>query len=114
AEKNIETLDQQLVQGRDTIKTLEQQRETLRREAEEEGRRYGEVRSQLSAKQVRVEQINMRRERAEAEIREAREQMNQEAEHLSEARMILSEAIEIMGQDTDQREGLLQQRDNIR
>src|SRR5690606_429649 len=114
SEEAIETLNEQLDEGRNAIKQLEQERETLRREAEEEGRRYGEVRSQLSAKQVRVEQINMRRERAEAEIREAREQMDQEAEHLSQARMILSEAIEIMGQDTDQREGLLQQRDNIR
>jgi chromosome segregation protein len=56
----------------------------------------------------------MRRERAENEIREAREQLEQEAEHLSEARMILSEAIEMMGQDTDLREDLLQQRDDIR
>lgn len=114
SEEQIETLNLQLDEGRDAIKQIEQQRETVRREAEEQGRRYGEVRSQLSARQVRVEQINMRRERAEAEIREAREQMEQEAEHLSEARMILSEAIEMMGQDTDLRENLLIQRDNIR
>jgi chromosome segregation protein len=114
AEEIIEVLSQQLDAGRDAIKHLEQQRETLRREAEEQGRRYGEVRAQLSARQVRVEQINMRRERAEAEIREAREQMEQEAEHLSEARMILSEAIEMMGEDTDLRENLLRQRDDIR
>lgn len=114
AEEQVDSLSQQLEQGRDSLKHIEQQRETLRRETEEQGRRYGEVRSQLSAKQVRLEQINMRRERAEAEIREAREQMEQEAEHLSEARMILSEAIEMMEQDTDQREKLLQERDNIR
>jgi chromosome segregation protein len=114
AEEQVDSLSQQLEQGRESLKHIEQQRETLRREAEEQGRRYGEVRSQLSAKQVRLEQINMRRERAEAEIREAREQMEQEAEHLSEARMILSEAIEMMEQDTDQREKLLQERDNIR
>lgn len=114
AEEQVESLSLQLEQGRETLKQVEQQRETLRREAEEQGRRYGELRSQLSAKQVRLEQINMRRERAEAEIREAREQMEQEAEHLSEARMILSEAIEMMEQDTEQREKLLQERDNIR
>jgi chromosome segregation protein len=93
---------------------LEQQRETLRREADDQQRRYSELRAQLSAKQVRVEQTSMRRERLESEIREAREQMDQESEHLSEARMILSEAIEMMGQDTDQRESLLKQRDDIR
>jgi len=114
AEEQVETLNLQLEEGRDRIKQLEQSRENLRREADEQSRRYGELRSQLSAKQVRIEQINMRRERAENEIREAREQMEQEAEHLSEARMILSEAIEMMGQDTDLRESLLQQRDDIR
>jgi len=114
AEEQVETLNLQLEEGRDRIKQLEQSRENLRREADEQSRRYGELRSQLSAKQVRIEQINTRRERAENEIREAREQMEQEAEHLSEARMILSEAIEMMGQDTDLRESLLQQRDDIR
>jgi len=114
AEDQVEILSQQLEDGRQLIKELEQNRENLRREADEQNRRYGELRSQLSAKQVRVEQVSMRRERAENEIREAREQLEQEAEHLSDARMILSEAIEMMGQDTDLREELLQQRDDIR
>jgi len=114
AEENIETLSVQIDEGRAAIKRLEQDRETLRRQVDEENRKYGELRSQLSAKQVRIEQMNMRRERADNEIREAREQMEQEAEHLSEARMILSEAIDMMGQDTDLRESLLQQRDDIR
>ena len=114
AEEKVETLSVQLEEGRQQIREFEQTRETLRREADEQNRRYGELRSQLSAKQVRVEQVSMRRERAENEIREAREQLGQEAEHLSEARMILSEAIEMMGQDTDLREDLLQQRDDIR
>lgn len=114
AEEQVELLALQLEEGRATVKRLEQDREILRREVDEQNRKYGELRSQLSAKQVRVEQITMRRERAENEIREAREQMEQEAEHLSEARMILSEAIEMMEQDTELRETLLQQRDDIR
>jgi len=114
AEEKVEDLSVKLEEGRQQIKDFEQNREALRREADEQGRRYGELRSQLSAKQVRVEQVSMRCERAENEIREAREQLEQEAEHLSEARMILSEAIEMMGQDTDKREDLLQQRDDIR
>ena len=114
AEIQVAELNEQLDNTRSHIKTLEQQREQWRRDADEQNRRYSELRSQLSAKQVRVEQTNMRRERLDNEIREAREQMEQEAEHLSEARMILSEAIEMMEQDTDQREALLQQRDDIR
>lgn len=114
AEETIETLSAHLEEGRAAIKRLEQDRETLRRQVDEENRQYGELRSQLSAKQVRIEQMNMRRERTDNEIREAREQMEQESEHLSEARMILSDAIDMMGQDTDLRESLLQQRDDIR
>ncbi|WP_331347065.1 chromosome segregation protein SMC [Cellvibrio sp. UBA7661] len=114
AEQEIELLSEQLEEGRTAIKRLEQDRENLRRDVDEQNRKHGELRSQLSAKQVRIEQMNMRRERADNEIREAREQMEQEAEHLSEARMILSEAIEMMEQDTDLRESLLQQRDDIR
>lgn len=114
AEEQVELLSSQLDKGRDAIKRLEQEREALRREVDEQNRKHSELRSQLSAKQVRIEQMNMRRERAENEIREAREQMEQEAEHLSEARVILSEAIEMMEQDTELRESLLQQRDDIR
>lgn len=114
AEMRVAELTDALEKGREAVKALEQNREVLRKEADEQNRRYGELRSQLSAKQVRVEQISMRRERAENEIREAREQLEQEAEHLSEARMILSEAIEMMAADTDKREELLQERDEIR
>lgn len=113
-EAKVESLSAALDSGRDLIKRLEQERETLRRETDEQNRKHSELRAELSAKQVRIEQMNMRRERAENEIRDAREQMEQEAEHLSEARMILGEAIEMMEQDTDLRESLLQQRDDIR
>ena len=114
SEEAVASLNETLESSRVAVKELEQQRENLRREADEQNRRHGELRSQLSGKQVRVEQLNMRRERLDTEIRDAREQMEQEAEQLSEARMILSEAIEMMEQDTDQRETLLQQRDDIR
>ncbi len=114
SEDAVANLNESLEASRAAVKELEQQRENLRREADEHNRRHGELRSQLSGKQVRVEQLNMRRERLDTEIRDAREQMEQEAEQLSEARMILSEAIEMMEQDTDQREDLLQQRDDIR
>jgi chromosome segregation protein len=113
-EQEIETLVARLDEGREAIKQLEQARELLRRELEELNRRHSEIRSQLSARQVKVEQLLMRRERTDNEIREAREQMEQEAEHLSEARMILSEAIAMMEQDTDERERLLERRDAIR
>ncbi len=114
SETRAAELSKELQDGQETAKALESQRESLRGEADEMNRRYGEMRSQLSAKQVRVEQISVRRERVLGEISEAREQMAQEGESLSEARMILQEAIEAMASDTDQRERLLNRRDQIR
>ncbi|GAB3106321.1 chromosome segregation protein SMC [Aestuariicella hydrocarbonica] len=114
AENRVEELSFKLDEGRSQIKELEQQREAVRRESEDHNRKYSELRSQLSAKQVRVEQIAVRHERVENEIREAREQVDLENEGLGEARMILQEAIEAMGRDTDQREALLAKRDDIR
>lgn len=113
-ELRVDGLSQKLDEGRERIKSLEQEREVVRRESDTHSRKYSEVRSQLSAKQVRVEQLAVRRERVENEIREAKEQMDQEAEGLSEARMILEEAIEAMERDTDAREALLSRRDDIR
>ncbi|NIB43703.1 chromosome segregation protein SMC [Pseudomaricurvus alkylphenolicus] len=113
-EARVEELTGQLERGRETVKSLEQQREQLRREVEEQNRRHGELRSQLTAKQVKVEQITARRDRVDNEIADAREQMDQESEALSEARMILEEAIEAMERDTEAREALLARRDDIR
>jgi chromosome segregation protein len=108
--KHTEDLDQ----SREKIKLLEQERETIRREGESKNKRSSEIRSQVSAHQARIEQLKMRNERLDHDVREARDQMEQEAEQLSEARMILGEAIELMEQDTDRREALMRQRDNIR
>ena len=113
-ETEVSRLDEARAEGREAVRRLEQERETARREVDEQNRRAGELRAQLSAKQARIEQISVRRERTDTEIREAGEQLDQEAEQLAEARMILSDAIESMGQDTDERERLLQERDRIR
>lgn len=114
AEENIDQLNDKLSSSQESIKQLEEQRENLRRENNDQNRKHGELRSQLSAKKVRVEQVLVRRERVEGEIDEAREQGQQEAENLAEARAILQESIEAMEMDTEKREELLTQRDDIR
>lgn len=113
-EEQVEQLSEAMEERRTNIKDLESQRETQRREAEDLNRRYGELRSQVSAKQVQVEQTAMRRQRLDGEISESKEQMDAEAEALSESRMILQEAIDAMEQDTDKREALLSKRDDLR
>ncbi|WP_101760479.1 chromosome segregation protein SMC [Oceanicoccus sp. KOV_DT_Chl] len=114
AEQSVESLDSQLAAGREKLKVLETSREQLQREAQSQNNKHSELRSALSAKQVNIEQISSRRERISGEIAESREQFQMEQESLGEARMILSEAIESMEQDSSQRETLLAQRDQCR
>ncbi|WP_020209607.1 chromosome segregation protein SMC [Gilvimarinus chinensis] len=113
-EAQVDQLSQKREQNREAIKAQEQERENLRRELDSLNSRHGELRSSISAKQVQIEQLGMRKSRLEGEIREAREQMEQEAEQLAEARVILSDAIEAMEADTEERENLLARRDDIR
>lgn len=126
--QELETLEQELAGCRSNIKGLEEQkntqeeqlcnleaeRETVSSEVAEQQRQYADLRSKLSADQMQVEQFAARRERAESELNEAKQQQQQEQESLAEARQLLSDAIEIMEQDTQQREGLLKQRDEAR
>ena len=100
--------------ARQRLQDSERQREQCAREVAELGRRHGEIRSQLSARQVRIEQIVSRRERIEHEINEAREQYRLEQEGVAEARAMLQDAIDSMEQDTQQREQLLGERDAVR
>ncbi|MEH6556609.1 MAG: chromosome segregation protein SMC [Oceanicoccus sp.] len=113
-EQTVARLDVDLTGGRETLHTLEAERETLQREVQSQGNKHSELRSELSAKQVNVEQISVRRERINSEIDDGREQFQLEQESLGESRMILSEAIEGIESDSSQREELLAKRDECR
>ncbi|MDX2464942.1 MAG: chromosome segregation protein SMC [Porticoccus sp.] len=111
---NTFELEQQKNTNEEQLRALESQRETIRREVADQQRQYAEIRSKLSANTMQVEQFAARRERADSELAEAKQQQQQELENLAEARQLLSEAIEVMEQDTQRREALLQQRDETR
>ncbi len=110
----VEAWQATLDEGRQRLREQEQAKEQLAREINEHNRRQGELRSQLSARQVRLEQIAVRRQRTEHEIQEAREQYRLEQENLAEARAVLQEAIDAMASDSLQREDLLRVRDDAR
>ena len=110
----IEDLELQKNASETQLRDLETQREVIGREVAEQQRQYAELRSKLSAGQMQVEQFAARRDRAEKELTEAKQQQQQEQENLAEARQLLSEAIEVMEQDTQRREALLRQRDDCR
>jgi chromosome segregation protein len=113
-EQRVEELTEAMTEGREALASAETCREDAQRELQQVNKKHGELRSELSAKQVRVEQITVRRDRINSEIDESREQFQQEQENLGEARMILQESIEMMEQDSDQRETLLAERDESR
>jgi len=111
---NISSLEQKKNGLGEHLHSLESQRESIGGEVAEQQRQYAELRSKLSANEMQVEQFSARRSRADNELAEAKQQQQQEQENLSEARQLLSSAIEVMEQDTRQREGLLKQRDETR
>lgn len=110
----IEALAAQLVEIREQLRRDEQRRDELQRDLQQLNRRHGELRSELSAKQVRIEQAMQRRERLNREIDESREQFAIEEENLGEARLLLQTAIDSMQADSIAREEMLSARDNNR
>jgi chromosome segregation protein len=113
-EIRVEELDSALTESREVLRATEQRRDEAQRNAQQLNRRHGELRSELSAHQVRIEQIAVRRDRLNREIDEGREQFRIEQENLGEARMILQDAIEHMQTDSTQREEMLRERDDNR
>jgi len=110
----LEQLEQQGQDLRDRLRGLEEQREQLRRRTQDESRQQGELKAQLSAGRARAEQLELRRRRLLEELAELQEQRALEHEQLGEARLLLQESLELMAQDTEQREHLLARRDTLR
>ncbi|MNO58873.1 Chromosome partition protein Smc [compost metagenome] len=113
-EAALATFEEQLQSLREQQQQEEESREQLRRRLQEESRQQGELKAQLSAGKAKVEQLTLRRRRLDEELTELAEQRAIEHEQLGEARLQLQDALDIMAQDTEQRELLLAQRDSLR
>lgn len=113
-EAALASLEERLLALRETQKQQEQSREQQRRLLQDEARRQGELKAQLSAGQAKVEQLVLRRRRLDEELGELGEQRAIEAEQLGEARLQLQDALDSMALDTEQRELLMAQRDALR
>ncbi|NHC12036.1 chromosome segregation protein SMC [Stutzerimonas degradans] len=113
-EASLDDLQQSLQQAQTDQQRLEQEREVRRRQQQDEARRHGELKAQLSARQAKVEQLALRRRRLDEELTEQHEQRALEIEQLGEARLQLQDALDAMSQDTEQREALLASRDGLR
>ena len=113
-QEQLDAGEQRVAGLRERIRQLELQRDALQQGIARLGREQGELKAQNSAKQVRLEQINARRQRIAADLEDIKAQRADELEQLGEARLILQEALERMADDTARREALLQQREQVR
>lgn len=99
---------------RERIRELELQRDTLQQQLAQLGREQGELKAQHSARQVRLEQLNARREQISAELTDIISQRADELEQLGIARLELQAALDSMADDTGRREQLIERRDELR
>jgi chromosome segregation protein len=113
-EAALALLDERLQQLKASQRVVEEQREHLRRQAQEQARQVAELKAQLSAGQAKVEQLLLRRERLQHELDEAAEQRAIEHEQLGETRLQLQDALDCMANDTEERERLMLSRDSLR
>ncbi|WP_236170752.1 chromosome segregation protein SMC [Pseudomonas pseudonitroreducens] len=113
-EQRLAEVEEQLVRLREEQRQSEEGRDQVRRRLQDEGRRHGELKAQLSAQQAKVEQLTLRRRRLDEELAELAEQHAIEQEQLGEARLSLQEALDAMAVDTERRESLLAERDGMR
>ncbi|HEX4869151.1 MAG TPA: chromosome segregation protein SMC [Moraxellaceae bacterium] len=100
--------------GREALRALELGREEGQRELSQLTRRRGDVQAQLGAKQVRLEQFTARSSRIEKEMEDVLAQQRLDQEQVSESRMVLEEALEVMARDAARRDELLRERDLAR
>jgi chromosome segregation protein len=111
---NVDQLESTRASNEASLKQLEQDRQGLDAKLSEQQHRYTELRSKLSGFEVQIEQFKARKQRAETELAEVESQAKAETQNLSEARKTLEQAIEKMDVDSQQREQLVQQRDQYR
>ena len=107
----IEVISGQLEAAREGVKDSESARDEARKQLDQCQRVLSQDQTKLTAHTVKVEQVLARKDRVVAEINEAKEQLELEAEGLAQARMQLEDAIESMEMDTHAREELLTKRD---
>jgi len=103
-----------LEEGRESLRAYELQREDAQKSLSQFTRSRGDVQAQLGAKQVRLEQFTARSSRIEKEMEDVQAQLKLDQEQLSEARLVLQDALDAMGRDSSRREELLRERDAAR
>ena len=113
-EEALQALEQNIAELRDNLQNTENDIELQRKQRDDTMKSLSEKKSRLSQLTSKVEQALETKRRAVKDIDEAQAQMALEGENLSQARLVLEDAIAAMEGDTEQRERLMQDRDKLR
>ncbi|OED50886.1 chromosome segregation protein SMC, partial [Endozoicomonas sp. (ex Bugula neritina AB1)] len=113
-EHSLALLDQNLQNLREQGETFEHRRKDIQQQLTDLNRTQGEVRADLQGRKVRLEQFSERRKRLEQELGDSQEQHLMEQERVSESRLKLQEALDIMEYDSSHKDELLEQREQCR
>ncbi|MCF6336731.1 MAG: chromosome segregation protein SMC [Gammaproteobacteria bacterium] len=111
---DVEIAEAQLGEGREQLKNLEAERETVQRELHQASRAHAETQAQLSGRQARLEQMRNRSKNIEQEIAELEGHTQQNQADTQSARERLSISLAQMGSIEEQRNVLSEQRDVLR
>lgn len=109
-----QTLADQLHDLHSSRQAVQEQSEQLRRDEQGAHRALSELKSQLSAKLARVEQLQLRRTAITAELADVSEQQQIEAEQITEARLLLQDALDNMAAAEDSQQHLQAEQGQLR
>lgn len=110
----IENLQSQLLQNRQQQQEIESQQAQCQQENRQLERQKAELQARLSAQQAQAQQLQQRQHNIRSEIAELNEQQALEQESVSEARLLLEQALDSMAADESRRQQLQQQKDSNR
>ena len=113
-EEQQQILNDQLHALRNARQQVQEQSEQLRRDEQVAHRVLSELKSQLSAKVARVEQLQLRRTAISAELADVTEQQQIEAEQIAEARLLLDDALEHIAAAEQQQQHLHAEQGQLR
>ncbi|NOX92701.1 MAG: chromosome segregation protein SMC [Gammaproteobacteria bacterium] len=111
---DVEIAGAQLGEGREQLKNLEAERETVQRELHQASRAHAETQAQLSGRQARLEQMRNRSKNIDQEIAELEGHTQQNQADTQSARERLSMSLAQMDTVEEQRNALSEQRDVLR
>lgn len=113
-EQNIKESSEKQHQGREALRTKEQERDLHQSTLRQAEKILSDNESQLSARRARIEEFAARKESIDKELSECKNHLQSEHVNLAEARKILQDALDRMEKDSSHREVLLKERDSVR